>query len=88
MCLRALAFSRELVDLLRFPEATAAAAASFAALAEVVAMVVPDDQVADRSLAAWCLVHGYATLCNETELEPASERGKRARQFSSHFGCS
>lgn len=83
-----LIFSRELVDLSRFPEATAAAAASFSALAKVVAMVVPDDEHADRSLAAWCLVHGYATLCDKTGLEPASERGKRARQFSSLFGRS
>ena len=83
-----LMFSRELVDLSHFPEATAAAAISFGTLARVVATVVPEDQIADRSLAAWCLVHGYATLCNEIALEPISERGKRARQFTSLFACS
>ena len=82
-----LMFSRELVDLSRFPEAKAAAASSFGALAGVVTTIVPEDQVADRSLAAWCIVHGYATLCNETGLEPVSERGTRARQFARLFGC-
>lgn len=77
-----LMFSRELVDLARFPEASAAAAAAFAALTAVVATVVPKDQIADRSLALWCIVHGYATLCNETGLELPSERRKRAGQFA------
>jgi AcrR family transcriptional regulator len=79
-----LMFSRELVDLSRFPEA-GAAAASFGALVAVVATMAPEDQVADRSLAAWCIVHGYATLCNETGLEPVSERSTRARQFARLF---
>lgn len=80
-----LMFSRELVDLSRFPAATAAAASSFAALATVIATIAPEDQVADRGLAAWCLIHGYATLCNETGLETASLRKTRARQFARLF---
>jgi AcrR family transcriptional regulator len=83
-----LMFSRELVDISRFPEATEAAASSFGELATVIATMVPEDQVADRSLAAWSIVHGYATLCNETGLEPVSERSTRARQFARLFGRS
>lgn len=80
-----LMFSRELVDLSRFPEAATAAASSFGALVRVVATIVSEDAVADRSLAAWCIVHGYATLCIETGLEPVSERSKRAREFARLF---
>lgn len=81
-----LMFARELVDLSRFPAATAASASSFAVLAAVIATMAPKDQVADRSLAAWCLIHGYATLCNETGLESVSKRKTRAEQFAHLFG--
>jgi AcrR family transcriptional regulator len=77
-----LMFSRELVDLSRFPMAQAAAATAFEALAGVVAGFAPKAQVAELSLAAWCLVHGYATLCIETDLEPAARRRDRARLFA------
>jgi Tetracyclin repressor-like, C-terminal domain len=76
-----LMFSRELVDLSQFPAASAAGAAAFAALTSVVASLAPKDQVGDLSLAAWCLVHGYATLCIEANLESGDRRGERARLF-------
>jgi AcrR family transcriptional regulator len=77
-----LMFSRELVDLSRFPEAAAAAAASFASLTAIVATLTTPDRVDEVSLAAWCLVHGYATLCIETGLEGESRRAQRARLFA------
>jgi AcrR family transcriptional regulator len=77
-----LMFSRELVDRSRFPIAKVAAEAAFHELTKVIATIVPDDQVEDSTLAAWSIVHGYATLCNETEIEPASQRKLRAAQFA------
>lgn len=78
-----LMFSRELVDLAKFPDAAAAAAKAFGALAAVIATLAPTNQVEDLSLAAWCLVHGYATLCNETMIEQPDQCGARARLFAS-----
>ena len=83
-----LMFSRELVDRSRFPDAQAAAEATFSELAKVITTIVPAEQVEDSALAAWCIVHGYATLCNETELEPASQRKVRATQFAHLFAAS
>lgn len=82
-----LMFSRELVDLSRSPPANEAAAAAFGVLSAVVATMVEGDRVDELSLAAWCLIHGYATLCNETGLEPPSARKTRARQFARLIGC-
>jgi AcrR family transcriptional regulator len=77
-----LMFSRELVDLSRFPAAAEAAAATFGEMSAVVATVVEEGDVPDLSLAAWCLVHGYASLCIETGLEPQELRSARARLFA------
>ncbi len=77
-----LMFSRELVDLARFPAAAQAGAAAFEALKDIVATCAPADRVADLALAAWSLVHGYATLCIEVALEPADRRAERARLFA------
>lgn len=77
-----LMFSSELVDLARFPEAAAAGAASYQGLSAIVARLARPEDVADLSLAAWCLVHGYATLCIETALEPHTLRAQRARLFA------
>jgi AcrR family transcriptional regulator len=77
-----LMFSRELVDLSRFPEAAGAAAAAFGKLAGIVASFAPAERAPELSLAAWSLVHGYATLCIETGLEAADRRAERARQFA------
>lgn len=77
-----LMFSRELVDLARFPEAAQAAAAAFETLQDIVATCAPADRIADLALAAWSLLHGYATLCIEVALEPADRRAERARLFA------
>jgi AcrR family transcriptional regulator len=76
-----LMFSRELVDLSQFSAASAAGAAAFDALTSVVATLAPEDQVSDLALAAWCLVHGYATLCIEAKVDPGDRRSEHARLF-------
>ncbi len=77
-----LMFSRELVDLARFPEAAQAAAAAFETLKQIVSSCAPADRVTALSLAAWSLVHGYACLCIEVALEPSDHRAERARLFA------
>lgn len=77
-----LMFSRELVNLSRFPAAAQAGTVAFDKLKEIVAALAPADRVGELSLAAWSLVHGYATLCIEVALEPASRRVERARLFA------
>lgn len=76
-----LMFSQELVDLSRFPAAAQAGTAAFTKLKEIIAAFTPAERVGEMSLAAWSLVHGYATLCIEVDLEPVSYRGERARLF-------
>jgi hypothetical protein len=75
-------FSHELVEVSRFPAAAAAAAAAFASLAAIIATLTAAERVAELSLAAWCLVHGYATLWVETDLEAEARRAQRARLFA------
>jgi len=82
-----LMFSRELVDLPRHPEAQREAAIAFARLVQIVEAVVPSDAVADLSLVAWSLVHGYAMLCLETDIEGPDRRRERARLFSGMFAA-
>jgi AcrR family transcriptional regulator len=77
-----LMFSRELVYVSRFPDAAAAAAAAFGSLSGIIATLTSAERVAELSLAAWCLVHGYATLCVENALEAKSRRAQRARLFA------
>lgn len=77
-----LMFSRELVNLSRFPAAAQAGAAAFGELKEIVAAFAPPDRIEELSLAAWSLVHGYATLCIELALEPTGRRAERARLFA------
>lgn len=77
-----LMFSQELVDLSRFPEAAQAGRTAFGQLKQIVAAFAPADKVRDLALAAWSLVHGYATLCIEVALEPAALRSARARLFA------
>lgn len=77
-----LMFSKELVDLARFPAAAQAATTAFGKLKEIVAAFARADQLRDLALAAWSLVHGYATLCAEVALEPDARRGARARLFA------
>lgn len=77
-----LMFSRELVDIARFPSAAAAGGLAFGKLSEIVAVFAPADRVRELALAAWSLVHGYATLCIEVGLEPDARRSERARLFA------
>jgi AcrR family transcriptional regulator len=76
-----LMFSRELVDLSRFPIAARAGATAFGELKKIVAAFAPADRTGELALAAWSLVHGYATLCIEVALEPVARRSARARLF-------
>jgi hypothetical protein len=75
-------FSQELVDLSRFPAAAQAGKNAFGELKEIVAAFAPAGRVEELALAAWSLVHGYATLCVEVALEPIALRGARARLFA------
>lgn len=77
-----LMFSRELVDPARFPEVGAAASAAYQALVEIIATLSEPPRREELSLAAWSLVHGYATLWTETGLEDKSRRIARARLFA------
>lgn len=78
-----LMFSKELVDLSRFPEASAAAAA-FGKLAAIVGTIAHEDDVPDLSLAAWCLVHGYATSSSRPVWRISTgERNVRASSLGS-----
>ncbi|MGA9367676.1 MAG: TetR-like C-terminal domain-containing protein [Steroidobacteraceae bacterium] len=77
-----LMFSRELVNLSRFPTAAAAGSGAFDKLTEIVAAFAPPGQVQELALAAWSLVHGYATLCIEVGLESESRRTTRSRLFA------
>jgi AcrR family transcriptional regulator len=81
-----LMFSQELVDLSRFPAAAQAGTAAFDKLKQIVAAFAPSDRVRELSLAAWSLVHGYATLCIEISLEPVGRRAERARLFAGIIG--
>jgi AcrR family transcriptional regulator len=77
-----LMFSKELVELTRFPEAMSAARESLSALSQIIGRLGRAPNVGEATLAAWCLVHGYTTLCIETDLETADRRAERARTFA------
>lgn len=77
-----LMFACELIDKSRFADVAEAGDRSFAVLQAIVGTIVSPDRLEETSLAAWCIVHGYATLCIETALEPAERREERARQFA------
>lgn len=77
-----LMFSKELVDLSCYPKASDAAENSFGHLSQIVAALTAPESVADMSLVAWSLVHGYATLCIETGLESPEFRDARAALFT------
>ena len=77
-----LMFSNELVDLSRHLEAQRAAAAAYAALAAIVGALATPGKAADATLAAWSIVHGYATLCIEFQIEDPALRRPRAALFA------
>jgi AcrR family transcriptional regulator len=72
-----LMFACERIDHTRFPAIATAGNRAFAVLRTIVGTMV-----SAVSLAAWCIVHGYATLCIETGLEPTDRRAERSRQFA------
>lgn len=77
-----LMFSRELVDLGKHADASKAADDTLKALAEIVGRI---DKSGDRKglvLASWSIVHGYAVLCIEAELEGRRAVRQRAAQFA------
>ena len=77
-----LMFSRELVDLKKHPDAGKAADDTLKALAEIIRRI---DKRGDRKglvLASWSIVHGYAVLCIEAELEGRRAVRQRAVQFA------
>lgn len=77
-----LMFQRELVDLARFPEAAAAGSAAFARIAGLVAAFAAEDKASPLAVAAWAMVHGYATLMIETGFEQPDQIPARARMFA------
>jgi AcrR family transcriptional regulator len=77
-----LMFSRELVDISRFPEVTKVASEAFGSMRRIIATLTGPARVDELALAAWCLVHGYATLCIENGLENERRRTQRARMFA------
>ncbi len=77
-----LMFSKELVDLSRHATAQVASSGSYAQLTAIIGAIAAPEAVADLSLAAWSLVHGYATLCLETGVEGPEKRMARAALFA------
>jgi AcrR family transcriptional regulator len=77
-----LMFQRELVDLSAYPAAAAASASAFGRLAALVSSLVGEEAAADQAIAAWSLVHGYATLSIELEFEAADAIERRSQQFA------
>lgn len=78
-----LMFSRELVDVKKFEDTALASKRAYAAMVEVICTFCPAAQVSDLSLVAWCIVHGYACLCNEAGIEGPELRRARAQLFAS-----
>lgn len=77
-----LMFQREIVDVAAYPEAAAASRRAFARIADAVASVTKENTAADLTIAAWSLVHGYATLLIETGVERPDAIPSRARLFA------
>lgn len=77
-----LMFGRELVDLRRHSSVQAEANAAMDRLSAIVGQVVAADEVADATLVAWSMVHGYTELCIEAGLEGTAMRSGRARLFA------
>lgn len=78
-----LMFSRELVDHSKHADAARAAAGALAALSSIIETLAPGQDARDATLAAWSIVHGYASLCIETGLEGEEMRTRRAELFAS-----
>jgi AcrR family transcriptional regulator len=83
-----LMFAKERVDLARYPGVQAASRAALERLRAIIAALAPADLVADLTIAAWSIVHGYAILCIEAGIEDAAQRGARAAQFARMIAAS
>ena len=83
-----LMFSKELVVIKHHPAADAASNTAFGRLVEIVTSLVPPNSVADLSLVAWSVVHGYATLCIEAAIEGPERAPERAALFARTFPTS
>lgn len=77
-----LMFARELVDVRRYPDVQAKADAALACLRSVVEHVTAPDLVAEATLVAWSLIHGYTELCNEAGIEGPERRAGRAELYA------
>jgi AcrR family transcriptional regulator len=77
-----LMFSRDRVDLRRHRGALEAAQAALDAVAAMVRPLASRGDARGLVMATWSIVHGYAVLCIEAEIEPESARRKRADQFA------
>lgn len=73
-----LMFAREIVDVRNYPDVQIKVDAALECLRSVVAKVIPADFVAEATLVAWSLIHGYTELCNETGIEGPEWRARRA----------
>lgn len=81
-----LMFQREIVDIAAYPDAAAASRRTFVRIADAVAAVTKEDTAADLTIAAWSLVHGYATLLIETGVERPDAIPSRAHLFATLIG--
>lgn len=77
-----LMFSRELVDIQCHVRAREASRRAYAALEAIIAAIAPPDEGEGLSLAAWSLVHGYATLRNEAGMDVDARVSHRAAEFA------
>ncbi len=77
-----LMFTKELVNIENFVEASAASDDAFGVLVTSIENIASAEVSADLAIAAWCLVHGYATLVIEADIEPQSMIANRAIQFA------
>lgn len=77
-----LMFASELVDPASHPQVQAGHSSPLAIVGGIVASMAAPEDAADLTLAAWALVHGYATLCIEAGLEGPDRREGRAALFA------
>ncbi len=77
-----LMFASELVDPASHPQVQEGHGSALAIVGSIVASMAGPEDAADLTLAAWAMVHGYATLCIEARLEGAERRAERAALFA------
>jgi AcrR family transcriptional regulator len=77
-----LMFASELVDPATHPQVRAGHISALAIVAGILESMADAGEAPDLTLAAWSLVHGYATLYIETGLEGPDLREERAALFA------